>query len=61
MMMANIDPEGIAADGKGNLYIASEGRGNHGDGGRPRMNMSMLSSRFIVMISFTKSSLCLKI
>ncbi len=27
----NIDPEGIAADGNGIFYIASEGRGNYGD------------------------------
>lgn len=38
----NIDPEGIASDGAGNLYIASEGRGTVGDADRPIESLNFI-------------------
>jgi len=38
----NIDPEGIAADGTGNFYIAHEGRGTVGDEDRPVESLNFI-------------------
>ena len=38
----NIDPEGIAADGDGNIYIASEGRGNVDDPDEPLESLNFI-------------------
>ena len=41
-MTVNIDSEGIAADGKGNFYIAHEGRGTIGDEDRPIESLNFI-------------------
>lgn len=38
----NIDPEGIAADGQGNFYIAHEGKGNYGDSEEPVESLNLI-------------------